>query len=104
LAHAFLKPDPNRLHVNHIDGNGHNNSLDNLQWCTPGENELHSNAVLKCKGGELHYNAKLTNKQVKQFRVEYSHGSKPAIQVAKEAKIHIRTAYKILNGETYKYV
>lgn len=44
LLEAFVGRDPNpaRIHVNHIDGNPRNNSLDNLEWVTPRENNIHS--------------------------------------------------------------
>lgn len=42
LAEAFL-PNPNNYpHINHIDGNKLNNSLDNLEWCTSKHNTNHS--------------------------------------------------------------
>lgn len=47
VASAFL---PNRLHkpeVNHIDGNKHNNNLENLEWATSSENQLHAFYTLK---------------------------------------------------------
>ncbi len=41
LAIAFIPRVPGKDIVNHIDGNSGNNSLDNLEWCTQGENIAH---------------------------------------------------------------
>ena len=42
VATAFI-PNPNGLKcVNHIDGDGSNNSVENLEWCTNRENCLHA--------------------------------------------------------------
>lgn len=46
VANAFL-PNPDDLPcVNHIDGNGGNNTAENLEWCTFAENARHSVNVL----------------------------------------------------------
>jgi hypothetical protein len=42
VATAFLEHDDVRNQVNHKDGNGLNNHLDNLEWCTGRENVQHS--------------------------------------------------------------
>ena len=35
------KPYRSDLHCNHIDGNPSNNNIDNLEWTTPQENQIH---------------------------------------------------------------
>lgn len=44
VAQLFLdqKPREDQTHVNHIDGNKHNNTPANLEWASPAENNEHA--------------------------------------------------------------
>ena len=42
VAEAFLVNTDNKPQVNHINGNTFDNSLENLEWATNSENQLHA--------------------------------------------------------------
>lgn len=46
VAIYFLENPENKREVNHKDGNKLNNNVDNLEWVTPSENQLHRQKVL----------------------------------------------------------
>lgn len=48
VAEAFIPNPENKPYVNHIDNNGENNSVSNLEWCTHSENMLHSHKQGRC--------------------------------------------------------
>ena len=59
----------NELEVNHIDGNKKNNKIENLEWCTASENQIHAfkTGLNKPRRGEESNFSKLTEDDVKKY-------------------------------------
>ncbi len=68
VAIHFINNPENKLCVNHIDWNWFNNNIENLEWCTHSENELHSfNILWKQVWNKW---LKLTNKHINKCKVK----------------------------------
>ena len=78
VAMHFLNNKDHKREVNHIDGNKANNHIDNLEWVTTSENQLHSiytlnharkQVVQVSKKGELIKTWESLTKAAKQLKI-----------------------------------
>ena len=102
VALAFIPNPENKPEVNHIDGNKQNNKVDNLEWVTPKENNLHAykTGLTPIQTGIL------TDEDVKFIRDNYKGDiSKNAYANQIKDKLSIKVSNlnirKILDNEIY---
>lgn len=107
VAEAFLGARPNGMVVNHKDGNKENNSLENLEYVTPSENNIHAlksglrhpaKMSLFSHRGEAHHSSKITENTVREIwaiRKEFGYGCR---KIAKMLNVSVGA----VNGVLYK--
>jgi hypothetical protein len=77
ILETFIGPRPSiRHHASHLNGNMHDNRLDNLQWCTAKDNMSHKKIHGTQQVGENNPFAKLTENEVMAMRIMHFCGSR----------------------------
>lgn len=64
VAYAFLERPSEEYEVNHKDGNKQNNCVENLEWVTKKENQIHASYTLGKRVGKDCYYSTLTEEKV----------------------------------------
>ena len=70
VAQAFIPNPKNKPQVNHINGNRADNNINNLEWCTQSENNLHSYRKL----GRIKVGLKGENNPVSKIVLQIKNG------------------------------
>ena len=103
VALAFIPNPQNKPQVNHINCNKKDNSVQNLEWVTSQENNLHSVSQIKGVKGVKVWTAKLSEQNVREIRNRLQKGEM-LVTLAKEFKVCKQTIFKIKNNKIWKSV
>ena len=100
VALAFI-PNPNNYPcVDHIDGNGENNNINNLRWCTRSMNNM--NPISRQRQAESHL-GKVQSEKVRRPVVRISsHGDVKiydSMQRAEDEGFHHSNIHRVCNGK-----
>lgn len=106
LAIHFIPNPNNKPHINHINGDRSDFSLENLEWCTPSENSIHAYQTgLNDPGKGLNHNrCMLSEQDIILLRRWYKSGFYDRSKLGKIFNVSKGYASKVAKGKEALYV
>lgn len=103
VAEAFLDRPLEKTEVNHINGDKHDNRVENLEWVTAKENQEHSAKVLKNHIGSKQANSVLTEDDVLRIK-EAILVKNSDTELARRFNVGRSTIHNIRSGKNWSWL
>ena len=106
IAKTFIPNPYNLPQVNHKDGNKSHNFADNLEWCTPSQNQKHAieTGLKVMKKGEEHPNATITEQTAYEICVLILYSNFSLREISVKLSTTHTIVRKINKGIRWKHV
>jgi hypothetical protein len=104
VAKAFIENPENKTCVNHKDNDRANNRVENLEWVTCSENQIHAYRVLNRKRKSDHSPRPTKRRFTKEQVLDIRNSKKSQSELAREYRTSQNVIWCIVNRKTYQEI